>query len=439
MKKVISRVKNTKIFLLMVGIVDNPVFINSAIMIVGSNAINAIAYVYHLIIGRLLGPESYGVLASALSLITILSTTYSFLGLVIVKVVSRRDQNKTYGLLKWFEKRTLAIGIVLTLIVIVFDRKIATFLHIDPDIVWLISLIFLVSIVSFVYRSFLQGMLKFGQLVIVGNLDIGLRLILGVTLIYFGYSVSGAVFAIFLSSFIALYYAYIFINRVYKESGQFNNPNAYNNTYHPGSIKKIVSFTFPVFAVTLASTSFFTTDLLMTKHFFDAYDAGIFSALSAMGRIILFAVGPISSVMFPMISKKYSKKEPFGKVFFLSFLLTSIIAFSVLIIYSLFPTFSMQLLFGQKYVSGAVYLPWYGLFMVIFTLSSVLMNFFLSLEKNISGIFGLLGAIIQAVGIWLFHDSIFQVISISIFASSLLLGSLIIYFVYEFKGSFRRL
>ena len=36
----------------------------------------------------------------------------------------------------------------------------------------------------------------------------------------------------------------------------------------------------------LAFTSFFTTDLILVKHFFPPFEAGIYAALSTLGKII---------------------------------------------------------------------------------------------------------------------------------------------------------
>ena len=65
------------------SLIKNPLFSGSAIMIIGSNLSNFIAYVYHLIIGRLLGPSSYGTLAALLSLMGLVAVSFGFLGTVM--------------------------------------------------------------------------------------------------------------------------------------------------------------------------------------------------------------------------------------------------------------------------------------------------------------------------------------------------------------------
>ena len=64
------------------GIVANPLFSGSFLMVFGSNFANFIAYVYHIIFGRILGPERYGDLSAILSILGILFSTFGFLNML---------------------------------------------------------------------------------------------------------------------------------------------------------------------------------------------------------------------------------------------------------------------------------------------------------------------------------------------------------------------
>ena len=77
------------------GLISHPLFSGSAVMVVGSNLSSFLAYIYHLIIGRLLGPASYGELAAILSLIGLFAASFAFLGLVVIKFVSAAKKMKS--------------------------------------------------------------------------------------------------------------------------------------------------------------------------------------------------------------------------------------------------------------------------------------------------------------------------------------------------------
>lgn len=59
-------------------IIKNPLFAGSAIMVVGSNLINVIAYLYHLVMVRLLSLSEYGDLVSTVALIGLIGSLYGF-------------------------------------------------------------------------------------------------------------------------------------------------------------------------------------------------------------------------------------------------------------------------------------------------------------------------------------------------------------------------
>jgi O-antigen/teichoic acid export membrane protein len=403
------------------GLISHPLFSGSAMMIVGSNISSFLAYIYHLIIGRLLGPVLYGELAAVLSLIGIFTASFAFLGLVVIKFVSAAKEDEIQPLFSWFSKKVLVIGIIIALLVFLSMPFLSRFLHIRYSILVLLVPIFLLAVLSFLYSSFLQGLLRFKQVVIATNLGTLSRLILGVVFVYLGFSVFGAVLGFLLSVAGGL-----FLLRFFLKEFRFSG----NKKVFKGG-KKVLGYSVPVFFSSISIFSLFSTDVILVKHFFEAHDAGIYAALSTLGKVIFYGAAPVVSVMFPMISQRRSRGQGYRKIFMLSLALTSVIATGVLFIYWLLPELSIKILYGDEFLQAAPNLIWFGLFMTIFTLSSLILNFFLSREITKVVSFVAIAAIIQAMGIWFFHDSIFMVIKVSIISVSLLFGSLLIYFGYE--------
>lgn len=399
----------------------HPLFSGSAVMIVGSNLANFLAYIYHLIIGRLLGPAPYGELAAVLSLIGLFAASFTFLGLVIVKFVSAAKEGEVQTLFSWFNKKALVIGIIIALLAFLSASFLSRFLRIKYSILILLSPIFLLTVLSFLYISFLQGLLRFKQMVIATNFGALSRLVLGVIFVYLGFSVFGAVLGFLLS----VVGGFLLLRFYLKEYRLSNNERVFKEG------KKVLGYSVPIFFASVSSFSLFSTDVILVKHFFEAHDAGIYAALSTLGKVIFYGAAPVGSVMFPMISQRHSRGEGYKKIFMLSLALTAAIAAGVLLIYQLLPELSIKILYGDKFLPAAPNLVWFGLFMTIFTLSSLILNFFLSREITKVVPLVMAAAIIQAVGIWFFHDSIFTVIRVSIISVSLLFGSLLIYFGYE--------
>jgi O-antigen/teichoic acid export membrane protein len=91
------------------------VFLATGTMSVGN-------YFYHLLMGRMLGPESYGVLESTISFLYILSVPFNTLTLIIVKFVSaykgKQDYKSISGFYFYLRKNLFIFGLIATLIIL---------------------------------------------------------------------------------------------------------------------------------------------------------------------------------------------------------------------------------------------------------------------------------------------------------------------------------
>lgn len=406
-------------------LLTHPLFSGSFIMIVGSNVGNIFAYLYHLIFGRVFGPSLYGELAATLSLLGILSASFTFLGMVIVKFIASHDEKELEQLFSWFTKRAFIFGFTISLIIILFSSSLSDFLHINSQIMLLVGPTTFFFLISFVYRSYLQGLLRFGKLVVSSTFELLARLLLGLLFVYLGWSVFGAAVGIFIGSILGFLSSSFFL----RDKKLFSKKENFKGG------KNVFIFALPVFLTSLSSSSFITTDLILVKHFFTSHDTGIYASLSTLGKIIFYGTAPIASVMFPLVTRGHAKGKKVNKVFKLSFLMTGLIGGGVLLIYALFPRIVVGTLFGSRFFEAIPYLISYSLFMILFSLISITLAFFLSIGKTKVAWFSLIVAILQIIGISLFHDSIFNVIFVSLILSLVLLLSLIVYFNHE-KGKF---
>lgn len=402
-------------------ILKHPLFTGSFLMIVGSNFANFVAYIYHLIIGRLLGPSSYGDLVAILSLIGLLTSIFIFFSIVIVKFISVSKGKELENAFNWFTRLGIISGLVVSFLILLIAGNISSFLHIDRKIILLISPVFFFSVLSLVWRAVLQGLLKFKELVTVVSAEMIIRFILSLVFIFIGLSIFGATLGILVGAGLSLYLNKLLLKQFkIKLKGITYNQNV-----------RVLKYAAPVAVASLATNSFFSTDVLLVKHFFTAEEAGLYSALSNLGKIILYGTAPVAAVMFPMISKKYEEGKSYGRIIFMSFVFTAVISFSILVVYLFLPNLAIEILYGKKYLGGAGHLFYFGLYMSIFSLDSLLLSFFLSRERFKPVLMVVLASIVQVIGIWYFHDTIREVIFISIFSAVSLLVLLAVYFWHE--------
>ena len=190
-----------------ISFIRHPLFSGSALLIIGSNSANAINYVYHIVMGRLLGPAAYADMAALFSVIVLINMLPSSLNLVLIKhVSSSTDPVRLGSSLRWFLNKSLLVGLALSLAVLLFLPVISSFLHVSE--LWAIvflGLYFTIALPVLVFRASLQGILRFGRYVASILTENIVKLLLGIVFVLMGLSVTGSLLGIFLAAIVGLF------------------------------------------------------------------------------------------------------------------------------------------------------------------------------------------------------------------------------------------
>lgn len=399
----------------------NHFFSASLLMIIGNNVINLFNYIYHFVMGRMLGPSSYGELASLISLVGLMLIIPSAFGMAITRLVATgSDEPKNRQTLKWVIKTVFIFSIIISLLLCLISPLISGFLRISNNLfVVLIGAFFTVTMIAYVYKSILQGLLRFGKLIFSTTAETFTKLILGILFVYFGFNVLGALGAILIGALLGLIIARSFTGN-FLDSGK-------KGEVDKEKVKDLLLYSVPVTIYTISQTSLFSADLILVKHFFPDFEAGLYAALSSLGKIIFFGAGPVIFVMFPMISQRFAKKENYHKIFLLSLGFTLAVCASLLTIYYFVPELVIKASVGPQYLQASKTLFLFGVFMTLVSISNLLTNFMLSLKRTRVIILPAIAAAAQVVLINYFHSSITEVINISIIVTALLTISLAIF------------
>lgn len=403
-------------------ILTNPLFSGSAIMVIGSNGVSFLSYLYHLVMGRMLGPIGYGELAAIISLIGLLGIIPGSLNLVVIKYISAaKNEEESAALIKWLKIKIFLISLVFSLIILIVSPVVSSFLKINQvSFLIMVAVSFFFSLQALLNRSILQGLLKFKEVVLSMLIENATKLFGSILLVYLGFQVGGAIVGFVLATVSSWYITNLYLKYHVKEG-----PNVAID------LRGILFFTIPVLVQSVSITSIYSSDVILVKHFFSPHEAGIYSALSTLGKIIFFGAGPIGAVMFPLVSQRKAKGQPYKRIFIYSFLATLFLSVCIIMLYYAFPAFAIKLLYGSAYLEASSLLIWFGLFICLFTLSALLVNYCLSLGKTKIVWFPFCAAVLQIMMILFFHQSLYMVVVISAAISALLLTSLLIYSTYR--------
>ncbi len=413
MKKALSLLKNNN-------------FLSASFWVfLGTGFLNFGSYLYHLMMGRLLGPSSYGALEGAISVLYILFVPTATLSLIVVKFVSsylgKKDYKKINEIYNYLFSKVLIFGAAITIILLLISPLLTKFLRFPNIYISIfIAITFLVNLFYILDKSVVQGLTKFFKFSFLNVIETSVKLFLGITLVYLGFSVDGAFAGVGIGLLAALFVSQVFVKQSVKV--KLNLKADFSEK------KELWKFAIPTFITTLALTSIFTTDIILVRHFFHGAESGYYSAISVLGKVIYFAASPVIFVVFPLASEFHAKGGKFEKFLYQGVALAGFVCILITSIYFLVPNLMVSLLFGPSYLPIVSYLGIFGVFISLYTICALIANFYLSIHKTTSSYLVLFAAILQIVLIILFHNSLTEVIYVSILSCIVLLISLLLYY-----------
>jgi len=382
-------------------------------------------YLFNMVMGRMLGPADYGILAALLSIVYVLSVFSSSVQVVNARYTAlyqaEKAEAKIAVLFREMNKKMFWLSAIFFLIIFSLSPFMAKFLNIPSNkTVMIFSLLFLVTFLAPVNRGILQGLKRFFYFAVSFPLESGIKLLSGILLVYLGFGVNGAAIAPFLGVSLAYFIIMIPLIKLFKEKREKFKP----------SWREMIAYTRPVFLTTLGLSGFLIFDVFLVKHYFSPYEAGLYAALSLMGRIIFFITGPINQTMFPLVVESYQKKKNYLKLLLDAFFLVCLLSAAVLLIYYFFPNLSIKLIFGSKYLAISPYLLFFGFTMFMYSVGNVLVYYFLATQRTMIYLIPCFFSLLLIGLIILFHQSIWQVVWVQVLTNTLFfISTLIFYFV----------
>ena len=373
----------------------------SAIMLVAMMLVNIFNFAYNMVTARMLGPGAFGNINAAVTLLLLASCISLAFQLVCAKFVARNhaDSSKAavvHSLLGKAWMASLALGGVLFLA----QKPVATYLNVPSP--WIIGLL-AIGIAAYaplgVKRGAMQGVCAFPRLG--GNfvLEAGIRFFLGAGLVVAGYGVLGAVGAISASVIVAC-----FIPRIPAQlrvkAGAAEPPS------YAEAIQAIVFF--------VGQVIINNVDILLVKHFFPSDPAGVYAAISQIGRLLYFAswfgvvnaMFPVAAAASPEHKKAHGLSLPLLLVLGLSLIFIAVAA--------LFPHLIMGVIFGSRFIEIGWLLALYAIATGLYSLSVVFIAYEMSRRIANTGWLQLIFSGALVLGIGIFHGSLHQVIMVRI-------------------------
>ena len=379
-----------------------------AILFLSMTIVNGGNYAFNLILGRWLGPTAFSDLSLIVTIVLMsgfITAAFQLTSAKFAAVYSaEKDEERLAASRRWLQRGALVCGVVILLVFAGGSLFWQRFFHTESAIPFVILGIALpVYLVQGVDRGALQGQLSFKRLAGSYQAEMWTRLLASLVLVGLGLSVDGAVLAIGLS-FVATWFIARRVGSWAKKAGKLS-----------GKEKKVVaSFAGPVVLVFAGQILISNSDIIIVKRYFSPEAAGQYAAVALIGRIVFFATWSMVTALFPIVAQKQQRGESHRHLLVISLGLVAIVSAAIIAFTIIAPELIINTLFGQAYVSVAPMLWLYALATALYALANVVVNYRLSAGRGKGTWIALTAGLAQVTLLFIFHDTLEQVIVIQI-------------------------
>jgi O-antigen/teichoic acid export membrane protein len=387
-------------------------------LLAGSGLVGVTNLVYNVATARLLGPTGFANATAVYTILMLLSCITLAFQVVCAKYIAKspsaEDRLQVFANL---HQRSWIAGIGIGLLLSLFERPLTAYLNLpDPVLIWLLALGTAFYIPLGVRRGYIQGIHSFGLLAINFMLE-GLVRLGGVfLLIGFGLGVRGAV----LASVLAVIVAYLF---ALPSPGQGSFRFRGLSISSREGVQAIVFFA--------GQTVINNFDIVLVKHFFPPVEAGLYAAVALVGRLVNMCAWSVVNTMFPVSASAGADEHEASPVLFASLSMVFLILALLILGLWMVPSFLWKTLFGPQFAVGsygmlAPLLILYAITTGVYSLSSVIITYEMSRKIANTSWLQLAFSGALALGVYLLHQTLRQVILVQLVLMVILLFVLMI-------------
>lgn len=388
-------------------------------------AVNGGNYLYNLILGRLLGPTAFADAAVLITFLLVLSFVAMTFQLVTAKFSVLFENELFKNFITRVYQQAFAVGLGLGLLIIACASQLQALFNTSSSTMFIIfgcgvPLYFLMS----VNRGAFQGKKAFKSLSITYQGEMLSRLVITLGLILLFDIQSSAVIAI------GILISFVFGLFPFKvKQISFKKPAALDAKYS----KQIKNFFLLTAFYELTQIIINNSDILLVKHYFESYEAGLYASLALIGRIVYFIAWMFVMLLLPAVVELKKEGKETASVLFKYVGYIAVISIVIVFTCLAFPELIINILFGEQYIAMAPLLWKYAIATSMFAISNIFAYYYLSLDKYVPVIISSIFGMLQMVLVIFFHDSLEQVVHMQIVAMLLLLVIQLSFFIFDSK------
>ncbi len=412
-------------------LIRNP-FIQGGVLLTGANFIsNFLNYLFHLFVGRGLGPAGYGELATVFAYVFVLSAPLGVINTMIIRKLGEAGFNRqslAIALFDWFLQRFEKWGLWL-IFIIPFIPWMAHLLNLSLSSITFLFFFALLTFSSAIYLAIFNGLKLFLLIAFLIIATTLFKFLAGLLVLVGWGSLLTIYILILVGSLFGLVFSWWFfkykINPVYLAS-----PSSAINKRLIQILKSplLIQTSLVVLSLSLLSN----LDVMFIKKFATPDIAGFYGVWSLWAKIILYALAPLSglTLIFTSSAEHAHNKNRFLFISLLSLVGIGLIAF---LTYYHLGSSLILVIYGSKFAPIVPFLHLAAVFGFLYTTIHIFTNFYLAQKSKITLI---LPAFIplQIVFLYLNRSSFASIMWVEIILSFILATIYLVYWLLNFKS-----
>ncbi len=355
---------------------QNTFLANSFIMFAGSMLVAFLNYAYYPVIARLVSPDQFGEIQVLVSIYLQISIVFTAINVASIRLIADKEANSS-NIVRGFNLLIFYSFLLLSILSILFIGQVQMFFKFNDMIPFLVTVFALLLSVPINYwLAYMQGNKDFVGYSYLNVVASGLKLLAAVGLIWIGFGVAGAVGSIVVGQICAL----VFI-RFRKSNLPSLMPFITFAKVKYVEIKPYIPFLLTGAIATLALTFLFICDLFAAKHFLNPYDAGLYSGMSSIARVVYFACAPLAAVLLASVNRGDIAKS--RRNLRTSFILTTLVGGGICLVYYIWPHQIIELVIGVQFTQYSSLLWKLATSFFFLSLFSLILFYSISLKRYI--------------------------------------------------------
>ena len=386
---------------------NNEFLRHSALIFASTTLVNLFGYSFHFLLSRRLGVSDYGTLSSLLAFLAITTVPATIVTTIVVKYTAEFTALGDEGKARALAGRTFLalsiVGLIALAAVVAGSGLIAAYLHVSDRVSVITSAYTLaVALVLPGMRGVLQGVQDFSAFAASTLIEAIGKVLVATLLVYHGYGVAGALIGYGAASTVSLAYT------VFRVFGSFSEASAKLML----DLRRLAQSTSGIAGTTLAISMLGFMDVLLIKHFFPARVAGLYGAASLMGKMLLFAVSFIPTIVLPKATAKAIAGESPRRLLVQAGALATAMCVIGLLSFGFFGGDLLKLTLGRDFGEAMPYVLPCALIMSILGIIGIASTYKIGLHRFNFVLPICLVAVIEIVAIYRWHGSVFEVLAI---------------------------